>query len=651
MNIYGTSGDDNLTGTAGNDVLYGSAGNDTLDGGTGNNALYGGNGNDFYIIRNRFDSIWDAAGTDSGIIYADFYKTNEDIENWTWASGVQKLPYWIDSLVPGTAPSFQSLLMGGKTIYYTFPTAAPAHFTAEDAYGFKAFTAQQQTFARQAFAYISSVIGVQFVETTNPAASNTIVLANNVQTGSAGYAYFPFDDYQGSDLLLNYTGSSARNLTPTNGDYSALTLIHELGHALGLKHPFTSVDSLGNASDGPALPIAEDTSQWTVMSYNSRPAEYSLRYSPLDIAALQYLYGPSTSAQTGDNVYTLSASTPNFIWDGGGIDSLDGTNTTQGVTLYLEAGYWGYLGSKASLITSPAQVTVNFGTVIENAKGGTGSDTIIGNAVDNHLYGYAGDDTLSGGSGGDVLEGGDGNDTFLGVSGADLIYGGAGTDVLLLSSGMTKTQVLKLRSDATLVTDSSDNVAVCRGVEQIRFSDGILGVSGLTAGPSLDSMLGQIYVAAFRRAPETEGYNYWAKDVATRGYVAVADTMFSLDVVKAIYPTWMTSTEFVTTIYNNVFNRAPDTEGLNFWVKQHASESRGQLVMAMTNAALGSPDGTPGKDFFQNRLDWSLYAVNYQSEHQQAMTPEHLATLTNSVGADGASLVTLIGQAASGVLV
>ena len=651
MNINGTGGNDNLTGTGDNDVLYGGAGNDTLDGGAGSNALYGGNGNDFYIVRNRFDSIWDSAGTDSGIIYADFYKATDDVESWTWASGVQKLPYWIDSLLPGSAPGFPTLLNGGKTLYYSFPTAAPAHFSTADAYGFKPFTAQQQAFARQAFAYISSVIDIQFVETSNSGTVNTIVLANNVQTGSAGYAYFPFDDYQGSDLLLNYTGSSARNLTPANGDYSALTLIHELGHALGLKHPFTSVDSLGNTSDGPALPTAEDTSQWTVMSYNSRPAEYNLRYSPLDIAALQYLYGPSTTAETGDNVYTLSATAPNFIWDGGGVDSLDGTNTSQGVTLYLEPGYWGYLGSKASLIKSPGQVTVNFGTVIENAKGGTGSDTIIGNGVANHLYGYAGDDTLSGGGSNDVLEGGDGNDTFLEVSGSDLIYGGAGTDVLLLSSGMTKTQVLKLRSDATLVSDSSGNVAVCRDVEQIRFSDGILGVNGLSTGPSLDSVLGQIYVAAFRRAPEADGYNYWAKDVAACGYIAVADTMFSLDVVKAIYPTWMTSTEFVTTIYNNVFNRAPDTEGLNFWVKQLASESRGQLVMDMTNAALGSPDGTSGKDFFQNRLDWSLYAVNYQSEYQQAMTPEQLTTLTNTVGADGASLVTLIGQAASGVLV
>ncbi|RJF98017.1 DUF4214 domain-containing protein [Noviherbaspirillum saxi] len=648
MNFYGTSGNDNLTGSTGDDMLSGGSGNDTLDGGAGNDELYGGSGNDFYIIRDRFDFVYDSSGTDSGIIYADFYKADADVEGWTWASGVQKLPYWIDSMLPGSASSFTPLLGGSKTIYFCFPTVAPAHFSSSDASGFRAFTAQQQAFAKQAFAYISSVIGIQFVETSNPAAVNTMVLANNIQSGSAGYAYYPFDDYQGSDVLLNHTGSSARNLTPQAGDYSALTLIHELGHALGLKHPFKESDSIGSSSDGPFLSAAEDSSQWTVMSYNSRPAEYNLLYSPFDIAALQYLYGPST-AQTADNVYTLSATAPNFIWDGGGNDSIDASSMTQGLTLYLEPGYHGYVGSQSALMSSAGQVTVNFGTVIENARGGSAVDTIIGNGAANHLYGNGGNDTLSGGAGNDILEGGDGDDNFIGLSGCDVIYGGNGSDTLSLASGITQVQVLKLRNDALMVSDNNGNVNVCRNVEQIQFADGALGASALSATGNLDAILGQIYVAAFRRAPETEGYNYWSQDVAARGYAAVAETMFSLDIVKVIYPVAMTASQFVTAIYNNVFDRAPDAQGLEFWIGHLASRSRGQLVIDMTNAALTTADGTSGKDFFQNRLDWSLYAVSYQSEQQREMTPDHLTMVTNSVNADASTLLTLIGQGESGI--
>jgi Ca2+-binding RTX toxin-like protein len=646
MNISDTSGSGNLVGTASDDVLTGGSGNDTLDGGAGNDEMYGGYGNDTYIIRDRWDQVYDIAGTDSGIVRTDFYKTDPDVENWTWAAGVQKLPYWIDALIPGVATGFVPLLTDTKTFYYCFPTSTPTHFTGEDAAGFKAFTAQQQTFAREALAYIAGVVGLRFVETTNPAAVNTIVFANNTQSGTSGYAYFPYDSYQGSDVLLNYTGSSAGNLSPHTGDFSALTLIHELGHALGLKHPFSHTDS-----EGPYLSSAEDTSQWTVMSYNSRASEYFLRYSPLDIAALQYLYGPST-AVAANNTYKLTASASNFIWDGGGIDSIDGSALSQALTLYLEPGYWGYIGLKSSLITNAGQVTVNFGTVIENATGGSAADTIVGNSADNRIDGLAGDDSLSGGAGNDWLVGGEGNDTFLYLAGTDAIYGGNGQDRLVLSENSATMQVTKLRSQVFTISDASGtNVAVCRNVEQLQFNDTVLDLSGVSSFISPDTTLSQIYVAAFRRAPESEGYNYWTKEVAARGIDAVADIIFSLDIVKAIYPTNMNQTQFVTTIYSNVFNRAPDTEGLDYWTQQLAARSRGQLVIDMTNAALGVPDGTSGKDFFQNRLDWSLYAVGYQRDLGKELTPSHLTALTDGIGGDTSALVTLIGQAESGVVI
>ena len=646
MNISGTSGNDTLIGTASGDILSGGPGNDSLDGGAGNDELYGGDGSDSYVIRDRWDQVYDTGGTDSGIVNVDFYKTDPEVENWSWAAGVQKLPYWIDALIPGAATGFLSMLEGSKTFYYCFPTTAPAHFSSVDASGFRAFTAQQQTFVREALAYLSTIVDLRFVETANPAAVNTIVFANNTQSGSSGYAYFPHDSYIGSDVLLNYSGSSSANLTPRNGDYSAITLIHELGHALGLKHPFSQSDS-----EGPYLPTAENTSQWSVMSYNSRAAEYYLRYSPLDIAALQYLYGPST-ASSASNTFTLATGATNFIWDGGGIDSIDGSVLAQPITLYLEPGYWGYIGSKSTLISDPGQVTVNFGSVIENATGGSAADTITGNTADNRLYGLAGNDVLSGAAGNDWLDGGEGNDIFLSLTGKDAVYGGTGQDKLVMAQNAADMQVSKLRGEVFIVNDASGtNVAVCRNVEQLQFNDSTLNLSAVSALVSQDTTLSQIYVAAFRRAPETEGFNYWTQEVAVRGMTAVADIIFSLDIVKTIYAENMAPTQFVTTIYNNVFDKMPDTEGLNYWTQQLSSRSRGQLVIDMTNAALSVPDGTTGKDFFQNRLDWSLYAVGYQREQGKELTPSHLMTLTDGIGSDTSALVTLIGQAESGVAI
>jgi hypothetical protein len=82
--------------------------------------------------------------------------------------------------------------------------------------------------------------------------------------------------------------------------------------------------------------------------------------------------------------------------------------------LVLEAGEWGYFGeAKAATITTSGQVTVNFGTVIENAIGTSSADRITGNQVANQLQGGAGADVLNGLAGNDTLDGGDGQDTAV----------------------------------------------------------------------------------------------------------------------------------------------------------------------------------------------------------------------------------------------
>ena len=56
--------------------------------------------------------------------------------------------------------------------------------------------------------------------------------------------------------------------------------------------------------------------------------------------------------------------------------------------------------------------TIAKGAVIENAEGGNGADTLIGNQSGNVLKGHGGADRLQGGSGADMLWGGAGNDVF-----------------------------------------------------------------------------------------------------------------------------------------------------------------------------------------------------------------------------------------------
>ena len=441
--LYGDdSSADRLVGGSGHDYLSGYDGNDTLDGGAGSDTLWGGYGNDIYYVDNIFESIFDFGGNDTAFVSTSFVKVTRSIENVIYTNGAVALPYWIDALVADYGAYHPANLLGSsKTFAYTFPTTPPSYLSGTYTNGYTAFSSVQIARTEQALRYIESIIDVRFVQTSNAAAPNVLSFASNTQGGSGGYAFYPSTSFVGSDVFLN---NESYNATLADGTHGAYILIHEMGHALGLKHPFDETDASGGIADPPYLQGAEDDTTWTVMSYNDHPEQYYLRFSPLDIAALQYLYGVSTTARSSNDTYAVTSATANFIWDGAGIDSINASSLGQGATIYLTPGYWGYVGSsQASTITSAGQITVNFGTVIENLIGSGYSDSLYGNASGNQISGGGGSDRIEGWEGDDRIEGGDGNDTLHGGAltalsentGADTLVGGAGNDMLVADGG------------------------------------------------------------------------------------------------------------------------------------------------------------------------------------------------------------------------
>ena len=208
------------------------------------------------------------------------------------------------------------------------------------------------------------------------------------------------------------------------GQYGFFVLLHEMGHALGLKHSFES----------PALPAAEDNMDHSIMSYTD--GTYAKRGfglapatpAPDDIAALQFLYGANMSTNAGDNRYTIKAGDPlHTIWDAGGHDIIDTTSYNAGAVIDLQEGgdHPIHLGSTA--------VWLAYNSHIEDAVAGAGNDTIIGNTLNNVLTGNAGNDSIVGGGGSDQIFGNDGNDT-IGAGGNSLIDGGNGIDAISYQS-------------------------------------------------------------------------------------------------------------------------------------------------------------------------------------------------------------------------
>jgi hypothetical protein len=101
------------------------------------------------------------------------------------------------------------------------------------------------------------------------------------------------------------------------------------------------------------------------------------------------------------------------LWDGGGNDTYDFSNYTSNLSVNLAPGAWTTVSTTqlaalggghvaAGNIANALLYNGNPASLIENAIGGAGNDTMVGNAADNRLTGGAGNDALDGGVGTDT---------------------------------------------------------------------------------------------------------------------------------------------------------------------------------------------------------------------------------------------------------
>ncbi|WP_324770601.1 M10 family metallopeptidase [Pokkaliibacter plantistimulans] len=360
--------------------------------------------------------------------------------------------------------------------------------------------------ALNSWSNVANITFTQVNETSTSFGDIRLAYYNSMSEGTLGWSYYPgYLDFAG-DIWINSDFDWSGDFL-TDGSLGLSTLIHEIGHAIGLDHP---------ESNG--LTAGYDLSN-TIMSYNEHPHAwvydnaggygYVQPSTPMiyDIAAIQYLYGANMSYHAGNNVYEFDPNKPfiETIWDAGGNDTISISNFSLGSTIDLREGHLSSItynvdsnagSNDQDLYDGTDNLGIAFNAVIENATGGSGHDIITGNAVDNRLIGNAGNDiltgldgndTLNGGIGADQLFGGNGNDRLIGGYGNDNLYGGNGNDYLEGGLG----------NDILFGNAGDDQIVAGAGHDQLYGQDGSdtlfggLGNDMLNGGNSNDVLFGQ----------------------------------------------------------------------------------------------------------------------------------------------------------------
>lgn len=398
--------------------------------------------------------------------------------------------HWHDSLNTITF-SFNHTI---PSDYYSFPNR-------ELVMGWEPLSMQQQNAVRYIMEEINKLLDITLVEVY----SGGFIQFNAVDmsSGFLGFAFFPGArfNYDGDVFLSTELNRNPEFFGMKKGELGYSIIAHEIGHALGLKHPFEGE---------PTLPISQENTNHSIMSYTDKnnhipvlsfDASYiNIDYIPLrldtfslyDVAALQSIYGANINTNLQDNIYSVKFldGAMQTIWDAGGTDTIDLSQATGRSTIDLRSGSLNsadehtlseviaiyqdiaiqserpehsdfisttltslYYADK--LYTGKDNLAITTGTVIENIITGLGDDTIIDNEVNNVIYTSKGDDNI-----------------YLGMGGVDYVDGGYGNDIVHLNLSLREAEVLAYQDYHILNTQHFSAQLV--GIEQIHFSDNFI---------------------------------------------------------------------------------------------------------------------------------------------------------------------------------